>query len=93
MAQEIERPLILNESIKDSIDQAPAADFPRKVRGPPNSINSVVEEEEPIITPIVRVGKRWRVAQVCGVILLLLGFVFIFALPPFIESTIVELAK
>jgi hypothetical protein len=83
------KPLLLNESIKETND-------------PPSQYDSVVGEKDTAtaspggneLSPSLRKTKRrYTILQVCSGIGLLIALVVAFALPPLIQKAIVDLAK
>lgn len=88
MSESLEKPLVLNDSIKDSTDPT---DPPALLSKGEESGSSIVSEEA---SPTMKkIRRRYNILQVCSGICVLIAIVIIFALPPLIQMAIVEQAK
>jgi hypothetical protein len=85
MSESGSKPLLLNESIKDSMDPTTQ---PSKIG------ESVAASEGEDLSPTIKkIRRRYNILLACSGVWLLVAIVIIFALPPLIEMAIVEQAK
>jgi hypothetical protein len=91
MTEEGDRPLLLNESIKESTD--PTAQVSKVGESVVAVPYITVADGEELSPAKKKINRRYTVLQVCSIIWILVSIVIIFALPPLIEMAIVEQAK
>lgn len=87
MSESIDRPLLLNESLKDSTD--PSKPLNNTDGSAVETASVALTEGEELSPYKKKLDKRYKILQVCSIIWIIIAIVFIFALPPLIEMLII----